>query len=194
MPNKPNRSALKHGLSLMFIGFGRKQESSDDSSALESAGCERSFFYEATFELEERLEQVFDFARAGDVVVVLDLDRLGATLRDVLESIAQFSDNAVGLKVEKYGIIPGTALGDSFGAACKVLRDVDAPSQGAQLAHRRRGRPNVLDMETQAKALKLLSGNASVLEVARVLRVSPATIYRYFPKRSGRAVAKTDKA
>ncbi len=178
----------------MLIGFGRNGEGGSDSTALASAGCERSFIYEAVFELRERLGQLIDFARSGDVVVVLDLDRFGISLHDVLDAIMLLDANGVGLKVEKCGIVPGTALGDSFGAACKILSHVQANRRTAPDAHRRRGRPNVLDPDTQAKALQLLSGKASVLEVARVLRVSPATIYRYFPKRSNRAIAKPEEA
>src|SRR5215203_455938 len=177
----------------MLIGFGRNGEGHSDSTTLASAGCERTFVYEAVFELRERLRQLIDFARNGDVVVVIDLDRFGVALHEVLESIMLLNENGVRLKVEKCGIVPGTALGDSFGAACKILSLIEASRRNTTDAHRRRGRPNVLDPDTQAKALQLLSGKASVLEVARVLRVSPATIYRYFPKRSGRAGAKSEK-
>lgn len=177
----------------MLIGFGRNGEGGNDSTALASAGCERAFIYDALFELRERLGQLIDFARHGDIVVVVDLDRFGVALHEVLDAIMLLDNNGVGLKVEKHGIVPGTGLGDSFGAACKILRNIEANRRHAADVHRRRGRPNVLDPDTQAKALQLLSGKASVLEVARVLRVSPATIYRYFPKRSNRAIAKSEK-
>lgn len=178
----------------MIIGFGKKESAEDDSKVLDSSGCERIFLYEGVFERKDRLDQLFEFARSGDVVVVADFNRFGSTIREVLDVVARLHENDVGLKVEKYGIVPGAALGNEFGAVCSILRSIEAQTAASSNLHRRRGRPNVLDPETQAKALQLLSSKASVLEVARVLRVSPATIYRYFPKRSGRGGTKAQKA
>jgi DNA invertase Pin-like site-specific DNA recombinase len=170
----------------MLIGFGRRQltgDREDDTERLKALECERVFIYETSQELNDRFDEMIDFCRAGDVVALVDLDRLGSSLTQVLSAIEQMDDRGVRIAVRETGLEPGTALGDNFPKACRLLRTL-APREEYSERIRRRGRPAVLDDSTQEKALRLLSGNASVLEVARLLRVSPATIYRYFPRRS----------
>lgn len=169
----------------MLIGFGRRQLSGsreDDSDALFALGCERNFIYETSLELADQLAELVDFGRAGDVVAVVHLDRLGRSVSEVLGSVARLDERGMRLSLKECGVIPGTPLGDSFATACRLLGMLE-PKETMNGRVRGRGRPTVLNDETQEKALRMLSGNASVLEVARLLRVSPATIYRYFPRR-----------
>ena len=170
----------------MLIGFGIEGSGAEDPAILQSSGCEKLFFYQVPIERKERLDQMLEFARNRDVVVIVDFDRIGSTIREVLDVVTRLEARGVTLQVEKYGVMPDAPLGLAFGAVCKILQQVEAREIREANLNRRRGRPSILDSETQAKALQMLSSKASVLDVARTLRVSPATIYRYFPKRTGR--------
>ncbi len=58
--------------------------------ALRRAGCERVYTDTASGAATERtgLNEALDFAREGDVLVVWRLDRLGRSLRDLLDTVA----------------------------------------------------------------------------------------------------------
>jgi DNA invertase Pin-like site-specific DNA recombinase len=170
----------------MRIGFGRRQlagSREDDSEALAALGCERIFTYETPLELKDQFDELLDFCRPNDSIVLIHLDRLGSSLSQILDAIEQLDDKSLRLVVRECDIEPGTPFGDNFALVCKLLKKLE-PAKPTSERARRRGRPSVLDESTQEKALRLLSGNTSVTEVARLLRVSPATIYRCFPRRA----------
>jgi len=74
----------------MLIGYARvstnEQDTTAQTSALKSAGCERIFREKATGGRWNRpeLQRLLDHLRKGDVLVVWKLDRLSRSLRDVL--------------------------------------------------------------------------------------------------------------
>ncbi len=179
----------------MRIGFGIAGASigSDepDEIQLKNLECERLFLINEQDSLQDELDQVIQFFRAGDVLVVMELARLGTDFSRLLYLLAKLSELRVGLQVQRENIQPGTPLGDAFLPCCAVLAGVlhgleEQRSAGAVAAARdsRRGRPAALSRSDHARAAKLLEEQrASVIEIARLLHVSPATIYRYFPRR-----------
>jgi DNA invertase Pin-like site-specific DNA recombinase len=74
----------------MLIGYARvstnEQDTTAQSSALKTAGCERIFREKATGGRWNRpeLQRLLDHLRKGDVLVVWKLDGLSRSLRDVL--------------------------------------------------------------------------------------------------------------
>jgi len=76
-----------------LIGYARVSTVDQDASlqldALEAAGCARIFSDTASGALDERpeLARTLDHLRAGDTVVVWRLDRLGRSLRHLIDTV-----------------------------------------------------------------------------------------------------------
>jgi DNA invertase Pin-like site-specific DNA recombinase len=77
----------------MKIGYTRvsKQEQNEalQRDALKEVGCEKYFGDKITGSKFERkgLEELLAFVRPGDTVVVWKLDRLGRSLKDLIETL-----------------------------------------------------------------------------------------------------------
>ena len=88
----------------MLIGYARvsKNEQNLDLQldALKAAGCEKIFHDKITSLKEERkgLDEALAFLRPGDALVVWKLDRLGRTLRHLIDLIATFNQKGIGFK------------------------------------------------------------------------------------------------
>lgn len=168
----------------MLIGFTANWD--DDSASSEQAllhelGCERIFSGSEGFITED----VLDFVRPGDTLVLSDITALGKSLQDVVLMAERLYKRGISIHAIRSGLIPGSAVGDNFANVCSILAEMLRAS-GDKVTNLKkssgRGRPAALTPEEQARAARLLQ-RASVLEVARLLKVSPATIYRYFPRR-----------
>jgi DNA invertase Pin-like site-specific DNA recombinase len=170
----------------VLIGFARNSPlrgERDDKPVLQKAGCDR--IYSAP-EGVLYFTQVFDYLRSGDVAVVTDLGRLGNDLETILDVLNRLHAEGIGLHVVGSSIVPGTAVGDSLSEIAALLAPYCAARvEGAVPKGRRRGRPPVLVSDTRLRIAKLLkSERVSVPEIARMLGVSAATIYRNFPRSS----------
>jgi DNA invertase Pin-like site-specific DNA recombinase len=68
--------------------------------ALERAGCYRVFTETASGARPDRptLEQVLDQLRPGDTLVVWKLDRLGRSLRHLVDTVASLADRGIGFR------------------------------------------------------------------------------------------------
>ena len=88
----------------MMIGYARvstgDQSSTLQIDALEEAGCERVFEDQVSGIVNTRpnLNQALNFARFGDTLVVWRLDRLGRSLRDLIETVTLLESRGVQLK------------------------------------------------------------------------------------------------
>ena len=168
----------------MLIGFCLHDESQprpNEEDMLRDAGCERIFSSPRGLITDD----VIDYVRTGDTLVIADLVCLGATIKDAISTAEQLKKRGVLIRSLHEPIVPGTPVGNSFGDVCTILAEAyrnrsDANEKGSRPGHK--GRPAALQPGEQARAEQLLQ-RASVLEVARILKVSPATIYRYFPRK-----------
>ncbi|MEI9803323.1 MAG: recombinase family protein [Pseudolabrys sp.] len=180
----------------MLIGFGAAagDEKDSDASTLQRLGCERSFLWADKTVIREELDRAIEFLRPGDILVATDLTRFTNDILSLVALMQRLQTLQIGVRVESQGIVPGTAVGDAFAKCCSILADAHrsfeleraaADDGGSLLAKRQRGRPAALSLGDRMKAKRLLSeGRMSVSQIARLLRVSTATIYRYFPQRS----------
>ena len=101
----------------MKIGYARvsTEEQSDGAQldALQDAGCERVYQEKGSGKSRFRpeLERMTDSLRAGDVVVVQRLDRLGRSLRDLIELLDSFKEQNVQFISLNESIDTTTAVG-----------------------------------------------------------------------------------
>ncbi len=90
----------------MLIGYARvsthEQNLDLQLDALKAAGCEKTFHDKISTlkEKEERkgLSEALAFLRPGDVLVVWKLDRLGRTLKELIELVDSFNKRGIGFK------------------------------------------------------------------------------------------------
>ena len=129
--------------------------------------------------------------RTGDTLVVWRLDRLGRTLKHLIATITDLSNNGIGFKSLQENIDTTTSGGKLifhiFGALAEFEREVirERTSAGLQAARARGrfgGRPTIqsLDPKRVALAKKLYAdGNMPVKEICGTLHIERSTLYRY---------------
>lgn len=181
----------------MFVGYARvstlDQNPNLQIDALRSAGCERIFTEKASGAQRDRPELLaaLDYLRTGDTLIVWKLDRLARSMRQLIETVEQLQTRAIGLRSLTESIDTTTAGGrlvfHLFGALAEFERAVirERTSAGLQAARKRGkvgGRPRSFGPKEIAAARALLADpTIRVEDVAAHLKVSPATLYRYFP-------------
>ncbi len=181
----------------MLIGYARvsKHEQNLDLQidALQAAGCEKTFKEKISTLKEERhgLQEVSDFLRPGDVLVVWKLDRLGRTLKELIELVATFNQKGIGFKSLKENIDTTTSTGKLvfhiFAALAEFERDIihertRAGLEAARARGRLGGRPKIQtkDPKKIALARKLYADrNMPVKEICDTLHIGRTTLYRY---------------
>lgn len=178
-----------------LLGYARvstaEQDASSQLDALDTAGCARVFFDQASGATAERVEltRLLDHARPGDTVVVWRLDRLGRSLRHLIDTVNDLDDRKVGFRSLTEQLDTTTSGGKLvfhiFGALAEFERGLIrertiAGLSAARARGRVGGRPSVMtpDKITTARAMHD-SQQHTVSAIASVLGVSRATIYRH---------------
>ncbi len=88
----------------MPIGYARvsthEQSLNLQQDALQKAGCERTFMDVAGGATADRdgLSAAFDYVRSGDTLVVCRLDRLGRSLKQLIERITALEERGIGFR------------------------------------------------------------------------------------------------
>ena len=179
----------------MKLGYGRvstsEQSLDPQDDALRADGCERIFSDVVSGAKAERpgLRALLEHARTGDVIVVVKLDRLGRSLKDLIETVTELERRGIGLKALSQGIDTTTPGGrlvfHIFGAIAEFERTLIVERTHAGLAAarargRKGGRPKVLTSE-RVKTLFSLSTDKSlsVGEICKTLGIGRDTYYRY---------------
>jgi DNA invertase Pin-like site-specific DNA recombinase len=159
--------------------------------ALRAAGCYRVFVDTASGALTARpeLAKVRDQLRPGDTLVVWKLDRLGRSLRHLLEVVGDLERRGIGFKSLRESVDTTTPGGrlvfHLFGAPAEFERDLVRERTAAGLAAarargRKGGRPPVLTPQKLAVARQLYdSRQHTVAAIAQTLGVSRASLYRH---------------
>ena len=180
-----------------LLGYARVSTSDQHPQlqvdALQRAGCYRVFTETATGARTDRptLEQVLDQLRPGDTLVVWKLDRLGRSLRHLVDTVTGLADRGIGFRSLQEAIDTTTPGGKLvfhvFAALAEFERDVIRERTRAGLAAarargRRGGRPRAaaLDDARKVALARALYADTrhSIAEICRTLGVSRSTLYR----------------
>lgn len=183
----------------MQIGYARisteDQKLDLQLDALKQAGCESIYQDVASGAKSDRagLDKASKYLRPGDTLVVWKLDRLGRSLKHLIEMINQLNLKGVFFKSLQENIDTSSSGGKLtfhlFGALAEFERDIirertKAGLEAARSRGRVGGRPKALDDKKVALAKQLMSNPANKpLDVARTLGISRATLYRTLKSR-----------
>ena len=157
--------------------------------ALSAAGCELIYSDHMSGSTTHRpeLSTLLDDLEPGDSVVVWRLDRLGRSLAHLIELVAEFGRHGVHFVSLSENIDTSTAGGELvfhfMGAMAQFERRLISERTKAGLAAARArgsllGRPRALSRAQVTHARELVSRGTAKREVARLFKVSPATLYR----------------
>jgi len=182
----------------MLVGYARvsthDQNPDLQKDALLKAGCERTFTDIASGAQASRngLNEALDFVREGDTLVVWKLDRLGRSLKHLIELVTTLQTRRIGFRSLQESIDSTTSGGKLifhvFGALAEFERDLirertHAGLTAARARGRHGGRPRSMTEKQVAMALALRKDpNTTVADVCKTLQVSKATLYRYLPQ------------
>jgi DNA invertase Pin-like site-specific DNA recombinase len=185
----------------MLIGYARvsTQEQNLDlqKDALEGAGCERIYSDQVSGSTERRqeLDTAIEILREGDTIVVWRLDRLGRSLKHLIELVGELEERGVGFKSLQESIDTTSSSGrlvfHVFGALAEFERNLirertRAGLDAARSRGRKGGRPKKLDTKKQALAVKLYQGKQHpVEEICEMFGISKPTLYSYLHNNVG---------
>jgi DNA invertase Pin-like site-specific DNA recombinase len=189
---------------MMLIGYARvsTQEQTLDlqTDALKKIGCSQLFTDTASSAQTERLglENALRYLRAGDTLVVWRLDRLGRSLKHLIEIVSQLQAREIGFRSITESIDTTTSGGKLifhvFGALAEFERDIIRERTKAGLAAarargRRGGRPRAVSSIKLAQLQALAADTSTAIpDILDTLKISRATYYRYIktPSTTGR--------
>jgi DNA invertase Pin-like site-specific DNA recombinase len=182
----------------MLVGYARvstiEQTLDLQSDALTKAGCEQTFTDQISGAKSDRpgLGKALAFMRTGDILVVWKLDRLGRSLKQLIEIVTDLQQRGIGFRSLTENIDTtssgGKLIFHIFGSLAEFERDLIRERTKAGLAAARaRGRkggpPRAASLNDPQKvklALSLYNDKQnSIVTICTLLKVSRATLYRY---------------
>ena len=185
---------IAHRIETMKIGYARvsNQEQNLDLQidALTAHGCEKIYQEHASGKNTERpeLESCLKALRAGDLLCVNKLDRLGRNLADLIRIVSDLEKQGIGFVSLSENIDTSTPSGvltlHIFSALSEYERSLirertNAGISAARDRGRIGGRPSKLTGKNLAMAKDLMANKKNdVTEIAKKFGVSRATLYR----------------
>ncbi|TYC70917.1 recombinase family protein [Stappia sp. BW2] len=174
------------------IGYARVSTGDQDSAlqldALRNVGCEKLFEDKASGAKTDRpgLSDAIRYAREGDTLTVWKLDRLGRSMKHLIEVITDLEAKGVGFRSITENIDTTTSGGrlvfHLFGALAQFERDLiqertRAGLKAAKDRGRRGGRQAVVTPDKLAKARQHLAAGLNVREAAARVKVGKTALY-----------------
>jgi len=180
----------------MKVGFARVSTQEQDLSIqlkqLNEFGCEKVFFGKhsgVSVKNDEKLRELIEFIREGDEVIVCRLDRLGRSLKTILDAIDNIHKKKACLNIIDGSLNTGNdnpfsnAMINLCGVFAQLERDLikartaegraEAKAQGKHL-----GRMPALSEKQSAELAKSKKNGESISALSRKYNVSRATVHR----------------
>jgi DNA invertase Pin-like site-specific DNA recombinase len=135
------------------------------------------------------LSEALSHLRSGDTLVVWRLDRLGRSLRHLIDTITELHDRGVGFKSLQENIDTTTSGGKLifhiFGSLAEFEREIirertNAGLRSARTRGRVGGRPKTLSTK-EVQMLRNMAADKSftVSDICKTLGIGRTTFYRY---------------
>ncbi|MDQ2687662.1 MAG: recombinase family protein [Armatimonadota bacterium] len=180
----------------MLIGYARvsTQDQNLDlqTDALIKAGCQKVFDDKISGSRAQRpgLTKALEMLREGDTLVVWKLDRLGRSVKNLVDLVGELHKQGIQFKSLTDAIDTGTPSGRFFFHVMASLAEmereltVERTRAGLEIARqsgRRGGRKRQMTDSKIESAKQLLANGVPPREVATNLGVSVPTLYRWIP-------------
>ena len=180
----------------MLIGYARVSTQDQNlelqREALTKAGCQKVFEDKVSGTRAKRpgLDKALEMVRSGDVLVVWKLDRLGRSVKQLVDLVAELHKQGVQFNSLTDAIDTGTPSGRFFFHVMASLAElervliIERTRAGLDVARqlgRKGGRKPKMTDSKIASAKKLLAGGVPARDVAKNLGVSVPTLYRWVP-------------
>ena len=186
----------------MIIGYARvstKDQNLDlQLDALQKEKCDRVYKEVISGAKSERpiLQDMLTQVRPGDVIVIWKLDRLGRSLKNLVDIVGQLIKQEVGLKSLHDNIDTTTPQGrltfNIFASLAEFERDLisertKAGLESARTRGRMGGKPKGLSQQAKATACAAETlykeGKLSVNQIAQQLGIAKNSLYKYLRHR-----------
>lgn len=180
----------------LLIGYARVS-TADQSlqlqlDALKEANCKRVFSEKISGSRNSRpgLDEALSHLRHGDTLVVWKLDRLGRTVKGLVDLVVDLEKDGINFRSLTDGIDTTTSAGRFFfhvmASLAQMERELTLERTKAGLAAARKlgrigGRKRIMTESKIKSARKLLSSGYAPKDVAKDLGISVATLYRWLP-------------
>jgi len=176
----------------MKVGYARVSTNDQDTQlqmdALNSVGCNCIYEEKQSGAKKDRpeLQQCLKSLRAGDLLIVWKLDRLGRSLQHLIDVVADLEQRQIGFQSLTENIdttIPtGKLVFHIFGSLAEFERGliwerVKAGLDAAKKKGKKFGRPVALSEKEKDMALAMRNGGATKIDIARHFKVTRQTIY-----------------
>lgn len=181
------------------IGYARisthEQNLDLQRDALKQAGCKRIITDEASGSLANRpgLTKLKDTLREGDTLVVWRLDRLGRSLKHLIEFIYDLETKGIGFKSIHESIDTTTSTGKLvfhiFGALAEFERNLikersKAGLDAARARGRLGGRPKRLNISKRQLVVEMYKARKhTVKEICQMIGITKPTLYKYLQEK-----------
>ena len=179
----------------MLIGYARvstnEQNLDLQRDALTKANCAQIFTDQVSGTKDKRpgLEQALSHLRSGDTLVVWRLDRLGRSLRHLIDTVTELAERGIGFKSLTESIDTTTSGGKLifhiFGALAEFEREIirertQAGLTAARARGKSGGRPKALTPKQQQMLRNLAADpDNSIEDICQTLGIGRTTYYRY---------------
>jgi len=191
------------GAQLGYVRVSTLHQSLDQQvDALTAGGVDPNRVYSdklsgtSTRDQRPGLAALLDYARPGDAIVVVGIDRLGRNAAEVMTTIRDLGERGIVLRSLREGIDTTNATGRMIAGVLASLAELELElgrerRAAAREARRTRGqhigRPKALDAKKTALAQRMHANGESASTIASALGVSRATVYRVLTARHDEA-------
>jgi len=180
----------------MLIGYARVSTQDQNlqlqMDALTHSGCQKVFTDKISGTRTDRpgLNQTLEMLREGDTLVVWKLDRLGRSVKQLVDLVENLHKQGVQFKSLTDSIDTGTPSGRFFFHVMASLAEMErelivertrAGLETARQLGRKGGRRPKMTGSKIESAKKLLASGIPPKDVAKNLGVSVPTLYRWLP-------------
>ncbi len=180
----------------MLLGYARvsteDQQLTLQTQALKKCGCKKIFSDKASGARTDRpgLKDALSHLRPGDTLVVWKLDRLGRSVKGLVDFVGELEHQKVHFRSITDSIDTSTPAGRFFfhvmASLAQMERELTVERTRAGLEAARKlgrvgGRKRLMSEKKMAAARKLLAEGTPPRDVAHAVGVSVPTLYRWLP-------------
>lgn len=175
------------------LGYARvstdHQSLDQQHDVLNAAGVDRVFTDKISGTRDDRpgLAALLDYARDGDTVVVVALDRLGRSLAGIVRTVETLRERGVMLRSLREGIDYSSPVGRMVAGIFASLAEYEreliheraaVARQAARARGKQTGRPRALSPDQVRIARRMRDAGEAVPTICTTLRVARSTLYR----------------